>query len=170
MLDLDNARLSPIAPSTPVRIYHNSRLALFSVQVQDPDKVWRVKKHTTHFWVAGVTFPVSVANRSRSIRDKQKNVHAFICGTWRESDLTQITMLAFSNGLHNQFSRLYYNLDPNSPPHFYYTNGGTERRSLLSSPSTFGLFLDSHPAIFHDPNSWVAQMNSLQIAVPVPQL
>ena len=41
----------------------------------------KVLQHSTEFFLKDVEFKVSQAGRSRVLREKRKNVHAFVCGT-----------------------------------------------------------------------------------------
>ena len=59
-----------------VKVYRNLRTGTFSVQHQG-----LVVAHLETVHLLGVRFAVSEAGRQRVIRDKQKNVHAFLIGT-----------------------------------------------------------------------------------------
>lgn len=59
----------------PVRVYKNLNNGMISIQQNG-----KVVCHTDHVTLSNVFFKVSEASRQRVIRDKQRNVHAFICG------------------------------------------------------------------------------------------
>lgn len=66
-----------------VRIYYNLRLQLLSMQAKVQGS-WKVVKHCEAVSLTDVTFKVSEAGRQRVIKNKRKNVHAYICGTFDE--------------------------------------------------------------------------------------
>ena len=76
--------LSPVQPySLPamkkVRIYFNLHKKLFSVQ-EKVNGSWKVVEHVKEIYLHNVTFKVSEAGRQRVLREKRKNVHAFMLG------------------------------------------------------------------------------------------
>jgi len=64
---------------TKVRVYFNLHKKLLSVQTKVNGR-WKVIKHTDSISLADVKFKVSEAGRQRVLREKRKNVHAFIEG------------------------------------------------------------------------------------------
>ena len=62
-----------------VRVYFNLHKRRFSVLTKQ-DKGWRLSQHTDHIVLHDVTFNVSEAGRKRVLRDKRKNVHAYVEG------------------------------------------------------------------------------------------
>ena len=62
-----------------VRVYYNFRKKLFSVQ-EKVDGKWKVVEHTKDLVIRNATFKVSEAGRQRVLKEKRKNVHAFIIG------------------------------------------------------------------------------------------
>ena len=62
-----------------VRIYYNFRKKLFSVQ-EKINGSWKVVEHTKEIFLRNATFKVSEAGRQRVLKEKRKNVHAFILG------------------------------------------------------------------------------------------
>lgn len=62
-----------------VRVYFNLHRKLFSVQ-EKTSKGWRVWLHANQITLENVVFKVSEAGRQRVIREKKKNVHAFVEG------------------------------------------------------------------------------------------
>lgn len=64
-----------INPAVPVKVYRNLHNGMLSVQQQG-----LVVAHVHSINLSSATFIVSEAGRQRVIRDKKKNVHAFVCG------------------------------------------------------------------------------------------
>lgn len=64
------------------KVYFNLHKRLFSVVVDG-----RVKYHATIVLLKDCTFKVSEAGRQRVLREKRKNVHAFVCGELIVMDL-----------------------------------------------------------------------------------
>ena len=62
-----------------VRVYYNLHRKQLSVQSKT-DKGWRVWLHANKVTLEDVEFKVSEAGRQRVLREKKKNVHAFIEG------------------------------------------------------------------------------------------
>jgi hypothetical protein len=62
-----------------VRVYFNLHKNRFSVQSKQA-KGWRIMMHTDYITLTDAEFKVSEAGRKRVIRDKRKNVHAFVEG------------------------------------------------------------------------------------------
>jgi hypothetical protein len=63
-----------------VRVYRNLRNGLLSVQTKI-NRSWIVAGHVNSILLSDVTFNVSQAGRERVIKNKRKNVHAFVYGT-----------------------------------------------------------------------------------------
>ena len=63
----------------PIRVYYNLRKKIFSVQEKVAGS-WKVVEHTHNLAIRNVTFKVSEAGRQRVLREKRKNVHAFVLG------------------------------------------------------------------------------------------
>ena len=62
-----------------IRVYYNFRRKLFSVQAKVNNK-WVVVEHTNNIVLRNAIFNVSEAGRQRVLKQKRKNVHAFIIG------------------------------------------------------------------------------------------
>ena len=62
-----------------VRIYYNFHKKLFSVQ-EKVNGSWKVVEYTKEIFLRNATFKVSEAGRQRVLKEKRKNVHAFILG------------------------------------------------------------------------------------------
>jgi mannose/cellobiose epimerase-like protein (N-acyl-D-glucosamine 2-epimerase family) len=72
-----------------VRCYFNLHKNLFSIQLQIEDvvngkkrKSWKVVAHTNCVLLKNVEFRVYESGRQRVIKEKRKNVHAYVYGTW----------------------------------------------------------------------------------------
>lgn len=70
-----------LTEGTPVRIYWNLHSYRYSVQAK-VDGRWKVVGHVDQFDLTDVEFKVSQAGRERVLREKRKNVHAFVHGKW----------------------------------------------------------------------------------------
>jgi len=62
-----------------VEVYFNLHKKLFSVR---DCKTGRVVHHTQRIWIEDPEFVVRKAGREKVLREKKKNVHAFVRGTW----------------------------------------------------------------------------------------
>jgi hypothetical protein len=71
-----------------VRVYFNLQKKLLSVQAK-VNGVWKVVRHCQEISLLDVTFKVSERGRQRVIKNKRKNVHAYICGTVTEERTAQ---------------------------------------------------------------------------------
>lgn len=61
------------------RVYFNLHTHLFSIQAWDADKKgWRLYKHLDKVHLKDVTFKVYESGRQRVLREKKKNVHAYV--------------------------------------------------------------------------------------------
>lgn len=58
-----------------VKVYFNFRSKLFSIQYKG-----RVVGHVNRIMLKNAKFKVSEAGRQRVLKEKRKNVHAFVCG------------------------------------------------------------------------------------------
>lgn len=58
-----------------VKVYYNLRKKMFSVQHKG-----RVVDHVNSIMLLNAKFKVSEAGRQRVLKEKRKNVHAFVCG------------------------------------------------------------------------------------------
>ena len=71
-----------------VRIYYNFHKKLFSVQ-EKVNGSWKVVEYTKEIFLRNATFKVSEAGRQRVLKEKRKNVHAFVEGEY--SGKTDVT-------------------------------------------------------------------------------
>lgn len=62
-----------------VRVYFNLHKKMLSVQTKQNGQ-WKLIGHAEDVYLNNVTFKVSEAGRQRVIKNKRKNVHAFIIG------------------------------------------------------------------------------------------
>ena len=62
-----------------VRIYYNLHKKMLSVQTKVNGQ-WKVSAHQSAAFLKNVTFRVSESGRQRVLKEKRKNVHAFITG------------------------------------------------------------------------------------------
>ena len=67
-----------------VEVYWNLRKGCYSVR---DCKTGRVVEHTNSLWIRNALFVVRQAGREKVLRDKQKNVHAFVRGELGEGML-----------------------------------------------------------------------------------
>jgi hypothetical protein len=58
------------------KVYYNLHKKCLSIMLRG-----KVLEHSTEFFLKDVEFRVSQAGRSRVLKEKRKNVHAFVCGT-----------------------------------------------------------------------------------------
>jgi len=71
-----------------VRVYFNLHKKLLSVQTK-VNGSWKVIKHVSDINLSDVRFKVSEAGRQRVLREKRKNVHAFIEGMEVDQQINQ---------------------------------------------------------------------------------
>jgi hypothetical protein len=62
-----------------VRIYFNLHKQKLSLQTKIEGR-WKVVSHVKEAYLQNVKFKVSEAGRQRVIKNKRKNVHAYVCG------------------------------------------------------------------------------------------
>lgn len=61
------------------RVYFNLHKKLFSIQQKIHGR-WKVIEHTSSLQMENVTFKVYEAGRQRVLKQKRKNVHAYVIG------------------------------------------------------------------------------------------
>lgn len=99
----------------PYKIYRNLRNKCFSVLKYDEQKKgYRLYAHVTRAIITDVTTKVSEPQRQKVIRDKQKNVHAFIMAKYYTSISEDRSILTSEE--------IYYN--PYKQNHFTKGKGG----------------------------------------------
>ena len=94
-----------------VRVYRNLHKDCFSVKCM---KTGKVIAHVKDITLSFVTFPVSQAGRNRVLKERRKNVHAFVQGI-----VDTFTVLSEK--------RICYN--PYKKDHFFYCSNGKEIKS-----------------------------------------
>ena len=77
-----------------VEVYFNLHKKLFSVR---DCKTGRVVHHTYNIWIEDPVFVVRKAGRERVLREKKKNVHAFVRGTWMQDLLIEDAQKIFDH-------------------------------------------------------------------------
>lgn len=92
-----------------VRVYRNLHKDCFSVKCM---KTGLVIAHVKEITLKDATFPVSKAGRARVLKEKRKNVHAFVQG------IVDNNALVFGN------TRICYN--PYKKGYFFYCSNGRE--------------------------------------------
>ena len=80
-----------------VRVYRNLHRAMWSIQVRVPGKGWRVAFHATEVVLGSATFEVNEAGRQKVLRERKKNVHAFVRG--------RVVSFCYPGGMTAHFSR-----------------------------------------------------------------
>jgi hypothetical protein len=68
-----------------VFVYFNLHKKCFSIKALEGAMKGRVVAHRDNVLLFHTTFKVSQAGRERVLREKRKNVHAGVCGTWYDS-------------------------------------------------------------------------------------
>jgi hypothetical protein len=71
-----------------VFVYFNLHRKLFSIKALEGPMKGRVIAHRHDVLINDATFKVSEAGRQRVIRERRKNVHAGVSGTWFEDYFT----------------------------------------------------------------------------------
>jgi len=69
-----------------VFVYFNLHRKCFSIKALEGDRKGRVVAHSSTVLLEGCKFKVSEAGRQRVLREKRKNVHAGVTGTWINAD------------------------------------------------------------------------------------
>lgn len=72
-----------------VRVYHNITRHIYSVQEKGP-KGWRVAGYNSALLLTDATFKVYQAGYKRYLLTGQKNVHAYVCGTYKGNTLVAV--------------------------------------------------------------------------------
>lgn len=113
-----------------IRVYRNLRNGLLSIQSKT-SAGWRVTEHAESVHLEDAVFKVSEAGRQRVLRERRKNIHAYVEGeritTWPDPHLT--TWKAPSN---KTVYRVVY--DPFKMKTFRMS---TQNRSIEKAPYAF---------------------------------
>lgn len=86
-----------------VAVYYNLHRKCLSVKALEGPNKGRVIDHRHHVALVDVTFKVSEAGRQRVLRDKRKNVHAFIVGRLATDDDDLLYGGDFDNVTYNPY-------------------------------------------------------------------
>lgn len=68
-----------------VEVYWNLHVGGFSVRSLEGDTKGRVVAHVPTVRLADATFTVQPAGRAKVLRERRKNVHAFVRGRWQHT-------------------------------------------------------------------------------------
>lgn len=94
-----------------VRVYRNLHKHCFSVQAKNAKGNWVVVAHVTQLQLRDVEFRVSKAGRERVLRERAKNVHAYVYGVVDHVNVGNIPVYAD-----------YVNYNPYTADHFWWAN------------------------------------------------
>jgi hypothetical protein len=75
-----------------VYVYFNLHRKCFSIKALEGGLKGRVVAHRDAVLIHDATFKVSEAGRQRVLREKRKNVHAGVCGTWEDGIYDHVTV------------------------------------------------------------------------------
>lgn len=75
-----------IPVGTPVDVYWNLHRDVFSVRSRRRGDYGRIIGHVDEFTLDNVRFVVHEAGHRRVLRERRKNVHAFVRGLWSEGE------------------------------------------------------------------------------------
>ncbi len=106
--------LKPYNDLDPVMVYRNLRNGMWSVMQRGI-----VVVHATHITLQGVTFKVREASRLKVIREKRKNVHAFVRGWLCDSNLIRASNKAFGLADDECFRHVPVSYNPYKAGYFY---------------------------------------------------
>jgi hypothetical protein len=70
-----------------IRVYFNLHKKMLSVQ-EKVNGSWKVVNCVEQIWLGDVAFKVSEAGRQRVLKQKRKNVHAYIEGIYKMPEIT----------------------------------------------------------------------------------
>lgn len=80
----------------PVRVYFNLHKKVFSVQQKNEKGSWIVRGYASDIKLKDAKFKVSQAGRARVLREKRKNVHAFVEGFVSEASIETPTKISYN--------------------------------------------------------------------------
>jgi hypothetical protein len=116
-----------------VFVYFNLHKKCFSIKALEGAMKGRVIAHRDNVLLFRATFKVSQAGRERVLREKRKNVHAGVCGTWHDSGNDHGTL----SSVKERGELVTYN------PYKYNTFVYKEDESTADSAWCAGLFTDT---------------------------
>jgi hypothetical protein len=92
-----------------VKVYRNLRAKCWSIK-----QGTKVVSHQQTLVLKKVTFKVSEKGRQRVLKEKQKNVHAYVCGSWMQQEyLNSQLMIQIKYDPYKQDT--FFRVDDNSP-------------------------------------------------------
>ena len=100
-----------------IRVYFNLHKKMLSVQ-EKVNGSWKVVDYVEQIWLGDATFKVSEAGRQRVLKQKRKNVHAFVQGI-----VNNIITIASDR-------KICYN--PYKAGHFFYCSNGREIKKAVA--------------------------------------
>jgi len=80
----------------PVRVYFNLHKKVFSVQQKNEKGSWIVRGYASDIKLKDAKFKVSQAGRARVLKEKRKNVHAFVEGFVSEASIETPTKISYN--------------------------------------------------------------------------
>ncbi len=118
-----------IDQSKPVDVYRNLQTGLWSIR-----QGGIVRCHIDQIWLSRVSYRVSEAGRQRVIKDRRKNVHAYMRGTVMTPEAIETFQVLIDD--HTQrFASPSWDItyNPYKYSHFQYCNAVTECRPISQS-------------------------------------
>ena len=85
-----------------VRVYRNLNKDCLSVQ-EKTEKGWRVKRWVDSISLKNVTFKVYESGRNKVLKDKRKNVHAYIEGEDTKQNFQYNRIVSYNPNKYNHF-------------------------------------------------------------------
>ena len=79
-----------------VAVYYNLHKHVFSLQSRNKEDYGRVIGHTDHVILKNVKFIVREAGRNKVLKEKRKNVHAYVVGEITDSHPDVSTMVSYN--------------------------------------------------------------------------
>lgn len=95
-------------------VYFNLHKKMFSVKAVDGPQRGRVVSHTNHICLTDVRFKVSERGRQRVLKEKRKNVHAFVEGEITDEQNIPLSLVRYNPYVMATFQRT----DDDTPVYF----------------------------------------------------
>jgi len=86
-----------------VRVYYNLHKKKYSIQKYVKNKGWRLSHHSDEVYLTDVEFKVYENGRQKVLREKQKNVHAFVLGKMGEFKGEYVEQITYNPYLYDSF-------------------------------------------------------------------
>ena len=91
-----------------VRVYYNLHKHVYSVQHYIKGKGWRLYKHLNKVYLEDVEFKVYENGRQKVIKEKRKNVHAYVIGHLKPfKRINNLTSVTYNPYFTNSFIERY---------------------------------------------------------------